>query len=272
MSPVPPQPTIDFTERLAVIIEGLCAAIEAHCERELAASPFKRLAASPLHRLAAWFAALAADFRAGLLAAPESRCRAPADAALSRAPARPQRRIARGFDWLLRFVPGTEAFRGQMQDWLFGPGMDGDARIMASAPLSNSAPPPEAVDPVRAGPALRAPSAAPPVCGPAAPLAASPVPYSHAGPRRHPPCHKPPFPAGDRTASSTGCAPPPWSPFHRAGHLAVGPGRPIFFQAAERGRLCTSITFRIGNLLGREADASERARRAPANAGHQLSP
>ena len=68
----------------------MCEAIAARFENDLPASPIKRLAWAQLHHLAGWFAALMAEFRAGLLAAaPASRRPAPAAPALSRTPAVP---------------------------------------------------------------------------------------------------------------------------------------------------------------------------------------
>ena len=90
MSSAALQPTTDPAESLARIVEGLCEAIAARFENDLPASPIKRLAWAQLRHLAGWFAALMAEFRAGLLAAaPASRRPAPAAPALSRTPAVP---------------------------------------------------------------------------------------------------------------------------------------------------------------------------------------
>ncbi len=122
MSPTAPQPASDPAESLVRILEGLCEAIAARCEKEQPASPIKRLAWAQFRRLAAWFAALMADFRAGLLAAaPVAHRRAAHDPAAAFLPAPSPHCLLPGFGWLLRFVPGTAPFGAQVRLWLCGP-------------------------------------------------------------------------------------------------------------------------------------------------------
>ncbi len=129
MEATSPQPTTDPAESLVRIVQGLCEAIAAGCEEQLPASPMKRLVLTQLRRLTAWFAALIADFHAGLLpAGPQANRPGPEIPASPRTLARPPHLLRRGFGWLLRLVPGTAAFDKQVQHWLFGPEMGGAAR------------------------------------------------------------------------------------------------------------------------------------------------
>ena len=153
MDAASPQPTTDPAESLVRIVQGLCEAIAAGCEEQLPASPMKRLVLTQLRRLTAWFAALIADFHAGLLpAGPQANRPGPEIPASPRTLARPPHLLRRGFGWLLRLVPGTAAFDKQVQHWLFGPEMGGTARAVAANSQSQPALP-EAGDP--AAPALR---------------------------------------------------------------------------------------------------------------------
>jgi hypothetical protein len=174
------QPTTDPAESLVRIVEGLCEAIAARFEKDLPASPIKRLAWAQLRHLAGWFAALMAEFRAGLLAAaPASRRPAPAAPALSRTPAVPPHFLRRGLGCLLRLMPGRVAFGRAVQNWLFGPEIGGAAcSVAASSPQPQPAGP-DVGDPAGAGAlcaAMR--SSALPVAKPnpgPAPLASSPI-------------------------------------------------------------------------------------------------
>jgi hypothetical protein len=181
MDAASPQPTTDPAESLVRIVQGLCEAIATGCEEQLPASPMKRLVLTQLRRLTAWFAALIADFHAGLLpAGPQANRPGPEIPASARTLARPPHLLRRGFGWLLRLVPGTAAFDKQVQHWLFGPEMGGTARAVAANSSSQPALP-EAGDP--AAPALRSSlrrrltsPAATPDSGPAAALASSASP------------------------------------------------------------------------------------------------
>jgi hypothetical protein len=162
----------------------------------------KRLVLTQLRRLTAWFAALIADFHAGLLpAGPQANRPGPEIPASPRTLARPPHLLRRGFGWLLRLVPGTAAFDKQVQHWLFGPEMGGTARAVAANSSSQPALP-EAGDP--AAPALRSSlrrrltsPAATPDSGPAAALASSAV----ASP-----------PSGRLATLPSGCATVEWGP------------------------------------------------------------
>lgn len=246
MSSAALQPTTDPAESLARIVEGLCEAIAARFENDLPASPIKRLAWAQLRHLAGWFAALMADFRAGLLAAaPASRRPAPAAPALSRTPAVPPHLLRRGLGCLLRLMPGRVAFGRAVQNWLFGPEIGGAAcRVAASSPQPQPAGP-DVGDPAGAGAlwaatrssALPAAQANP---GPAAPLASSPIATPDSGyaailasvravaPGRRPPIAPPqPRAAGVwsvSTAAAVAAADPPTS-FLRDGLSATANAR-----------------------------------------------
>ena len=243
MSAPSPQPTIDPAESLARIVEGLCEAIAAQCEKEVQASPLKRLARIPLRRLAAWFAALLADFRAGLLPTePQARRRVPELRASARlTPVPPPHLLRRGFDWLLRLVPGKAAFGRQMRSWLLAPEIGGVAR----GAVAVSPPPPQPALPnetFRPGRALSASRVHPPASLAAEPNSGSPIPASSGG-------------------ADAGEAPPDTSPrpivllpkllARRTDPLADPPGQSSF-SGPERHGLSTPLTFRRRNLLSPE--------------------
>ena len=126
---------ISLSYRLALIIESLCQAATVRCAQERSVRTLILVfrAWVRLRRLAVRFEALAAKVRAGRLpAAPVARLRAPPLPPQYRLPGRPQTyRLPRGFGWLLRLVPETVAYGGQVEHLLADPKM---TALLAASP------------------------------------------------------------------------------------------------------------------------------------------
>lgn len=246
MSPTAPQPASDPAESLVRILEGLCEAIAARCEKEQPASPIKRLAWAQFRRLAAWFAALMADVRAGLhAAAPVAHRRAAHDPAAAFLPAPSPYCLLPGFGWLLRFVPGTAPFGAQVRLWLCGPKIRGcTAGVVAAIPSPPSPALPDAGH--LGGRGLRSPRH-----GSSARLAATPVipapSLSPSARSRAPSCCVARFGPQD---AGCACQPPcfrrPDGPIAAWAEALPDPP-PNFLRRLERGRESTSLSFRYRN-------------------------
>jgi hypothetical protein len=201
----PPLPT-GLSDRLALIIEGLCRALGAHATKERSAAPLMHLAWVRLRRLSARFAALVAAIRAGrLVPARAARRRTDTAPATSPLPDFPQEyALPRGFGWLLRLAPGTAVFGSQVQHWLEDPEL---TSLLAEAPQAGRTLRPLCrMLGIRPPPALRAPRREPP---------ASSIPASgrSADPGGRPPDApswplQPPRPAGVRSPVEAGADPP----------------------------------------------------------------
>jgi hypothetical protein len=183
---IAPAAPIGLSDRLALIIQGLCRALGAHAAKELSSAPLMHLAWVRLRRLSARFAVLAAAVRAGRLA--------PARAArpgVGPRPARPlpefppEYILPRGFGWLLRLAPETAAFGGQVEHFLADPEL---ASLLAETP--------------QAGRILR------PLCRM---LGIRPPPALRL-PRRERPASSVPTAVSDRPADPGGSGPRPGSP------------------------------------------------------------
>ena len=126
---------LSLSYRLALIIESLCQAATVRCAQERSVPTLILVfrAWVRLRRLAVRFEALAAKVRAGRLpAAPVARLRAPPLPQQYRLPGRPQTyRLPRGFGWLLRLVPETVAYGGQVEHLLADPKM---TALLAASP------------------------------------------------------------------------------------------------------------------------------------------
>ncbi|MBV8522230.1 MAG: hypothetical protein JOY71_08900 [Acetobacteraceae bacterium] len=157
---------LGLPHRLALIIEGLCGVITACCGKDREAVPVLFLAWTRLRRLAARFEALVAELRAGRVpAAPSPSGRDEALPQLPGLPACPQPyRLPCGFGWLLRLVPESAAFAGQVEHLLADPEM---AALLAGSPqaglllqplcrMLGIRPGPELASPPRRRPASRA--------------------------------------------------------------------------------------------------------------------
>jgi hypothetical protein len=112
-------------ERLARIIDGLCAAVAAHGVRGRMTVALLLLLWGRLRRSAARVRRLAERIAAGKLAT-SSRPAAP------RPNRPPPPRLPRGYAWLVRIVPTTAAFGSQLQHLLTDPEM---AAIAELAPM-----------------------------------------------------------------------------------------------------------------------------------------
>jgi hypothetical protein len=129
---IAPQPALGLSDRLALIVGGLCRALAAHAGKDHSAAPLVLLAWTRLRRLSARFASLAAAGRVGRLAPASVAPRRADPAALFPLPDLPQPyRLPRGFGWLLRLAPETAAYGGQVEHWLADPEL---AAVLAKAP------------------------------------------------------------------------------------------------------------------------------------------
>ena len=167
-----------------------------------------------LRHLAVRFEALAAKVRAGRLpAAPVARLRAPPLPQRYRLPGRPQTyRLPRGFGWLLRLVPETVAYGGQVEHLLADPKMT--ALLAASPQAGRILRPLCHMLAIKPAPALAAP---PRAKRPGPPAAAFPARRSQ--PRRFPPgCFPSRATAGSAAAHGRGAGAGP-----RASRPARGP-------------------------------------------------
>ena len=165
-----------FAECFAFIIEALCQATAARGAKDRSVpAALTILAWTRLRRLGTRFEALMAKVRAGRLpAAPATRRRAEPAPRLDRVPGVPRPlRLPRGFGWLLRLVPETVGYGGQVQHLLADPEM---TALLAASPQARRIlrplchmlaikPPPSLRSPRRAEPAS---PAAPAASGPAA--------------------------------------------------------------------------------------------------------
>jgi hypothetical protein len=105
-------------ERLALLIDGLCAAIAAQGARGLLTVPLMLLLWSRLRRMAHRARRLAIRIAAGApLATPRPRT------APRAAPSRPYVRLPRGVTWLVRVVPGTAIGAATLASLLDDPAM-----------------------------------------------------------------------------------------------------------------------------------------------------
>jgi hypothetical protein len=198
-----PYTTLGLSERLAIIIEGLCQAVAARGPKAGSAVPLIVLAAMPLRRMSARFASLAAAVRDGRLA------RAPTlrrPALTVRAP-RPHR-LPRGFGWLIRLVPEAAVSGSQLQYWMEDPEL---VALLARAPQAGRilrslcrmlA--------IRPGPALRAARRAPP----------TPLAVRRAASNR-------PALAGGWTPDARSCSPRPSHPAGVRAAVAMGADPPL---------------------------------------------
>ena len=110
-------PAPDLARTFSLIMDGLCRTTAARISLDRFAGPMLLLIFARLRRLAARFASLAAQIQAGPLPPPR--------------PSRPAGGICRGtqrkarlpqsFAWLIRLVPGTAAYAGQVQTLLADP-------------------------------------------------------------------------------------------------------------------------------------------------------
>ena len=175
MPATPALAPISLSYRLALIVEALCqaATVRGAQDRSVPTLALIFMAWVRLRRLAARFEALTAKVRAGRLPARRWRgsglrlCRS--DTACR---ARPQtHRLPRGFGWLLRLVPETAAYGGQVEHLLANPNM---TALLAASPQAGRILRPLchmlAIKPV---PALAAPRRAKPLAAPAAAIPAA---------------------------------------------------------------------------------------------------
>jgi hypothetical protein len=174
---------------LALIIEGLSGVMGARSAKDRSVPTTAALiflAWTRLRRLCGRFEALMAKVGAGRLVAPAARLRTQASPQRHRLPGLPQplsppqpHKLPRGFGWLLRLVPETAAYRGQVEYLLAKPDM---AALLAASPQARRIlrplchmlmiePVPALAIPRRRKP-LAAPAAASPPLTPAAPLPA----------------------------------------------------------------------------------------------------
>ncbi len=109
-------PAPGLVQSFALIIAGLCRTTASRIAVDRAAGPFLVRAFTRLHRLAARFALLVARVQAGKLRPQPSR---PAAGAI-RTPRR-KPRLPESSAWLLRLVPGTAVYAGQVQTLLADP-------------------------------------------------------------------------------------------------------------------------------------------------------
>ena len=122
---IPPTP-FGLSQRLALVLQSLRAAIAACAGRDRTAVAVVLLAWPYLHRLAARFAALAARVRAGEASVAPTRVRTTAEAPRLRPAPLPQ-----GFAWLIRLAPEAAALGGQVRHLLADPEL---AALLAVAP------------------------------------------------------------------------------------------------------------------------------------------
>ena len=131
-------PTPDLARTLSVIIDGLCRATAARIADDRFAGPILILIVGRLRRLGARFASLAARVEARRLAVRRVAARPvaaglaeprPAAVATQRIRRRPD--LPHSFAWLIRLVPGTAAYAGQVQSLLADPQT---AALLAAAP------------------------------------------------------------------------------------------------------------------------------------------
>ncbi|MBV8096026.1 MAG: hypothetical protein JOY71_01060 [Acetobacteraceae bacterium] len=127
----PPLPT-GLSDRLALIITALRGVLAGHMAKDRSAVEVLFLAWTRLGRLALRFEKLVATVRAGRVpSAPAPRLQAERDFELPRLEGLPPPRLPGGFGWLIRIVPGTAAYSGQMQYLLADPEMAG---LLADVP------------------------------------------------------------------------------------------------------------------------------------------
>jgi hypothetical protein len=105
-------------ERLAGLIDGLCAAVAAHGPRGLLTVPLLLLLWSRLRRMAGRARRLATRMASGEPLSTPRRARTPRSA-----PSRPYNRLPRGVLWLVRVVPATASGAAGLQFLLTDPEM-----------------------------------------------------------------------------------------------------------------------------------------------------
>ena len=129
----PPSLPTGLSDRLAFIIAGLRGLLAAHVVKDRSAVAVIFLAWTRLGRLASRFEAVVAAVRAGRLpSAAAPRVQGGQDLELPRLEGLPQPyRLPAGFGWLIRLVPGTAAYAGQVQQLLADPEM---AALLADVP------------------------------------------------------------------------------------------------------------------------------------------
>lgn len=121
----PPAP-LGLSAWLALIIDGLCAAVAARAPRNPAA-PLLMLAYRRLRRVLLRFTRLLEQAAAGTRPLRQVRPARPARAAR----ARPELRLPSGFAWLVQLVPEAAAFGSQLRHLLLQPEM---VALIAAAP------------------------------------------------------------------------------------------------------------------------------------------
>ncbi len=116
---VPTPPTFSgLAHRFSLVIDGLCRVTAARIATDRSAGPLLILIVGRLRRLAARFAALAARAQAGPLPPPRRRAARPGPPRNNR-----QRPLPESFAWLIRLVPETAGYGGQVHALLSDPEM-----------------------------------------------------------------------------------------------------------------------------------------------------
>ncbi len=124
-------PTPDLAHTFSGLIDELCRTVAARSAADRGAGPMLILIFGRLRRLAARFASLAARVEAGMIQAGPPRPGRAAASANQRAGRKA--RLPQSFAWLIRLVPGTAAYAGQVQTLLADPQT---AALVAAAPAA----------------------------------------------------------------------------------------------------------------------------------------
>ncbi len=201
-----------------------------------------------LRRLAIRFEALAAKVRAGRLVAPVARLRAPPLPPQYRLPARPQTyRLPRGFGWLLRLVPETVAYGGQVEHLLADPRM---TALLAASPQARPYPAPALP---HAGDQAAAGAGCPTACE-AAGAARRRHPRRRSQPRRFPPgCFPGRVAAGSAAAHCRGAGVRPRASRPARGPAAWATGAGLSGMADARGKRSWYRNLRPASIWGPRA-------------------
>ncbi len=174
-----------LSQRLALIIDGVCRVVVARDAKDRALTPMMNLLWARLRRMAARFDCLAARVCAGRLPAAPAATLRPTPRAQRRPPAG---RLPRGFAWLIRLAPEVAAYGCQLQHMLADPEL---AALLCAEPklrrllrplcrMLAIRPGPELLAPPRrVGPARGTPASGPPASG---------TPASGERPPDTPPC------------------------------------------------------------------------------------
>ena len=131
-------PAPDLARTFSLIVDGLCRTTAARSAVDRFAGPLLILIFARLRRLSARFAALAARVEVQMVQGgplPPPKPAPPAPGRPAAAAARQRRggttRLPQSFAWLIRLVPGTAAYAGQVQTLLADPQT---AALLAAAP------------------------------------------------------------------------------------------------------------------------------------------